>query len=162
MKDCLWVGTIKYHCYCSFPQSCLTLAISMHCSTLGFQVLHHIPEFAQTHAHWISDAIQPSHPLSLPSPPNLNLSQHPASGSFPMSQLFASGGQSIGASASASVLPMSLQDWLPLELTGLISVQSKWFSRIFSNTTFQKHQFFSAQTSLWSNFHIHAWLVIKL
>ena len=86
----------------------------------------------------------------------------PASGSFLMSQLSTSGGQIIRASASASVLSMSLQDWLPLELTGLISVQSKWFSRIFSNTTFQKHQFFSAQTSLWSNSHIHAWLVIKL
>ena len=72
----------------------------------------------------------------------------PASGSFPMSQFFASGGQSIGVSASASVLPMNIQDWFPLGLTGLISLQSKRLSRVFSNTTVQKHQFFSAQLSL--------------
>ena len=72
----------------------------------------------------------------------------PASESFLMNQLFTSGGQSIRASASSSVLPMSMQDWLPLELTGLISVQSKWSSRTFFNTIFEKHQFFSAQTSL--------------
>ena len=72
----------------------------------------------------------------------------PASGSFPMSQLFASGGQSIGVSVSVSVLPMNTQVWFPLRLTGLISLQSKGLSRIFSNTTVQKHQFFSAQLSL--------------
>ena len=72
----------------------------------------------------------------------------PASGSFPMSQLFASGGQSIGASASAPVLPMTMQDWFPLGLTGWISLQSKGLSRIFSNTTVQKHQFFGTQLSL--------------
>ena len=74
----------------------------------------------------------------------------PASGSFPRSQLFASGGQSIGVWASASVLPMNIQDWFPLGLTGLI-LQSKGLSRVFSNTTVQKHQFFGAQASLWSN-----------
>ena len=79
----------------------------------------------------------------------------PASGSFPMSQLFASGGQSIGVSASASVLPMNNQDWSPLEWTGWISLQSKGLSRVFSNTTVQKHQFFSAQLSSQSNSHIH-------
>ena len=79
----------------------------------------------------------------------------PASGSFQMSQFFASGGQSIWVSASASVLPMNSQDWFPLGWTGWISLQSKEFSRVFSNTTFQKHQFFGAQLSLWSNFHIH-------
>ena len=73
----------------------------------------------------------------------------PASGSFPMSQLFASGGQSIGVSALASVLPMSIQDWFPLGLTGLVCLQSKGLSRVFSNTTVQKHQFFGAQLSLW-------------
>ena len=73
--------------------------------------------------------------------------------SFPMSQLFASGSQSIRASASASVLPVNVQDWFPLELTGLISLQSKGLSRVFSNTTIQKHQFFGAQPSLWSNSH---------
>ena len=80
------------------------------------------------------------------------LQSFPASGSFPMSQFFTSGGQSIGVSASASVLPMNIQDWSPLGWTGLISLQSKGLSRVFSNTTVQKHQFFSAQLSLWSNF----------
>ena len=75
----------------------------------------------------------------------------PASGSFLMSQFFASGGQSIGALASASVLPMNIQDWFPLGLTGWISLQTKGLSRVFFNTTVQKHQFFSAQLSLWSN-----------
>ena len=79
----------------------------------------------------------------------------PASGSFPMSQFFTSGGQSIGISASASVLPMNIQDWFPLGMTGLISLLFKGLSRVFSNTTFQKHQFFGAQLSLWSNSHIH-------
>ena len=85
----------------------------------------------------------------------------PTSGSFPMSQLFASGGQSIGVSASASVLPMNIQDWFPLGWTGLISLQSKGLSRVFSNTTIQKHQFFSAKFSLWSNTHIHTQLPEK-
>ena len=76
------------------------------------------------------------------------LQSFPASGSFPVSQFFASGGQSIGASASASVLPVNIQDWFCLELTGLTSLQSQGLSRIFSNTTAQKHQFFSAQLSL--------------
>ena len=80
----------------------------------------------------------------------------PASGSFQMSQLFASGGKSIGASALASVLPMNIQDWFPLGLTGLISLQSKGLSRVFSSTTVQKHQFFSTQFSLWSN-SCHQW-----
>ena len=84
-----------------------------------------------------------------------------ASGSFPMSQFFTSGGQSIGASASASVLPMNIQDWFPLGLIGWISLQSKGLSRVFSNTTVQKHQFFSTDLSLWSNSHIHTWLLEK-
>ena len=84
----------------------------------------------------------------------------PASGSFQMSQLFASCCQSIGGSASASVLPKNIQDWFPLWWTGLI-LQSKGFSRVFSNTTVQKHQFFSAQPSSWSNSHIHTWLLEK-
>ena len=85
----------------------------------------------------------------------------PASGSFPVSQLFTSGGQSIGASASALVLAVNIQDWFPLGWTGWISLQSKGLSRIFSSTTVQKHQFFSAQSSLWSNSHIHAQLLEK-
>ena len=78
-----------------------------------------------------------------------------ASGSFPMSQFFASGRQSIRVSASASVLPRNIQDWFPLGWTGWISLQSKGLSRVFSNTTVQRHQFFSTQLSLWSNSHIH-------
>ena len=78
-----------------------------------------------------------------------------------MSWLFTSGGQSIGASASASVLPMKSQDWFPLGLTGLISLQSKGLSRVFSNTIVQKHQFFGFWPSLWSNSHIHTWLLEK-
>ena len=85
----------------------------------------------------------------------------PASGSFPMSQLFAWGGQSIGASTSTSVLPMNTQDWSPLEWTGWISLQSKGLSRVFSNTTVQKHLFFSTQLSSQSNTHIHTWLLEK-
>ena len=81
----------------------------------------------------------------------------PASESFPMSQLVAWGGQSIGVSASASVLPMNTQDWSPLGWTGLISSQSMRLSRVFSNTTFQKHQFFGTQPSSQSNSHIHTW-----
>ena len=84
-----------------------------------------------------------------------------ASGSFPMSQLFTSGGQSIGVSASASVLPVNTQDWSPLEWTGWIALQSKRLSRVFSNTTVQKHQFFGTQLSSQSNSHIHTWPVEK-
>ena len=114
-------------------------------STPGFPVLHHLPEFAQTHVHSVDDAIKPSHPLSAPisSCPQ----SFPASGSFPMSQLFASCGQRIGASASASVLPMNIQDWFPLGWTSLISLQSKGLLRVFSSTTIRMHQFFAAQPS---------------
>ena len=210
---------------------------SMQSRKPGFPVLHYNPELAQTHVHWVVDALQPSCPLLSPSPPasiflsirafsnesahrirwlkywsfSFNISpcnesiqfshsvvsdslrsrglQHarllcpsptpgacsnsypssqwcystisssfvpffpflqsfPKSGSFPLSQFFASGGQSFGVSASASVLPMNIQDWFPLGLVGLISMQSKGLSRVFSNTTVQKHQFFSAQFSL--------------
>ena len=85
----------------------------------------------------------------------------PASGSFPMSQLFAWGGQSIGVSALSLVLPMNTQDWSPLGWTGWVSLQSKGLSRVFSNTTVQKHQFFSTQLSSQSNSHIHIWPLEK-
>ena len=91
-----------------------------------------------------------------------HLQSFPASGSFPMSQLFAWGGQNIGVSALASVLPMNTQDWYPLEWTGWTSLQSKGLSRVFSNTTVQKHQFFSAQLSSQSNSHIHTWPLEKV
>ena len=107
------------------------------------------------------ESVMPSNHLILCHPFSSCLQSFPASGSFPVSRIFESGGQSIGASASASVLPTNIQDWFPLEWTGLISLQSKGLSRIFSNTTVQKHQFFSAQLSLWSNSHIHIWLLEK-
>ena len=85
----------------------------------------------------------------------------PASGCFQMSQLFTWGGQSIGVSASTSVLPMNTQDWSPLGWTGWLSLQSKGLSRVFSNTTVQKHQFFGVQLSLYFNSHIHTWPLEK-
>ena len=88
------------------------------------------------------------------------LQSFPASGSFPMSELFASG-QSIGASASASILPLNIQDWFPLGLIGLISLLSKGLSRVFSSSTVRKYHFFGAQPSLWSNSHIWTWLLEK-
>ena len=95
------------------------------------------------------------HPTILSSiiPFSFCLQSFPASGSFPVSQFFTSGGQSIGVSASASVLPMNIQDWFPLGCTGWISLQSKGLSRVFSKTTVQRHQVFSAQLSLWSSSH---------
>ena len=89
------------------------------------------------------------------------LQSFPGSGSFLMSQFFASGGQSTVASASTSVLPVNIQDWFPLGWSGLVSLQSKGLSRVFSNTPVQKHQFFGTQLSLWSNSHIHTWLLEK-
>ena len=89
------------------------------------------------------------------------LQSFPSSGSFQVSKFFASGGHSIGVSASVSVLPINIQGWFPLGLTGLISLQSKGHSSIFSSTTVQKHQFFGAQLSLWSGSHIHTWLLEK-
>ena len=93
--------------------------------------------------------------------PFSHLQSFPASGSFPVSQFFASDDQSIGASASASVLPMNRQSWFPLGLTGLIFFKSKGLSRVFSNTTVQKHQFLGTQPSSWSSFHICTWLLEK-
>ena len=90
-----------------------------------------------------------------------HLQSFPASGSFPRGQLFTSGGQSTGVSVSASVLPMNTQGWFPLGWTGWISLQSKGLSRVFSNTTVQKNQCFRTQSSLWSNSHIHTWLLEK-
>ena len=102
------------------------------------------------------ELVMPSTHLILCHPLSLLPQSIPASGSFPMSQLFPWGGQSIGVSASTSVLPMNTQDWFPLGQTGWIS-QSKGLSRVFSNTTVQKHQFFGAQPSSQSNSHIHTW-----
>jgi len=108
---CVLIHCWLLYCCCSFSQSCLTLCHPMDCSMLGFSALHYLLEIAQIHFHWVSDAIQPSHPMSPPFPPAFNLP--PASGSFLMSRLFTSRGHSPGASASASVFPMNIQDWFP-------------------------------------------------
>ena len=118
-------------CCCSASQSCLTVRNPMDCSTPGFLVLHHLLELAQTHVNWVSDAIQPFHPLSSTSP----AFSFPALGFFPKSQLFASGGQSIVA--SASVLAVNIQGWFPLGLTGILILQSKGVSRVFSIPQFK-------------------------
>ena len=131
--------------FSSVPQSCPTLCDPMNCSTPGLPVHHQLLEFTQTHAHQVGDVIQPSHTLSSPSPHAPNPSQHPS--------LF----QSIGVSASASVLPMNTQDWSPLGWTSWISLQSKGLSRVSCNTSVQKHQFFNTKLSSQSNSHIHTW-----
>ena len=142
----------------SVAQSCPTLCDPMNHSTPGLPVHHQLPEFTQTHVHWVGNDIQPSHPLSSPSPPAPNPFQLML---FPMSQLFTWSGQSIGVSALASVFPMNTQDWSPLGWIGWISLQSKGLSRVFSNTTVQKHQFFSTPLSSQSNSHIHTWPLEK-
>ena len=129
---------------CSGQFSCSVVSYSA-TSMLGLPVHNQFQEFTENHVHWDGDAIQPSHPLSSPSPSALSLSQR--WGAFQMSQFFTAGGQSIGVSASISVLPMSIQDWFPLGWTGWISLWSKGLSKVFSNTTGQKHQFFGAQLS---------------
>ena len=153
-----WLGRKCSHCWGqgSFPgqgtkipravqlssvtQSCRTLFDPMDCSTPGFPVLHHLPELAETQVHWISDG----HPTISSSvvPFSSCLQSFSASGSFQTRQFLASGGQSVGASASASVLPVNIQDWSPLGWTGWISLLSKGLSRVFSSITVQKHQLF--------------------
>ena len=142
---------------CSVAQSCLTLR------PCGLQL-------ARFPFPSPSSACSKSCPLSQWCYPTISSSvipfsscfpSFPASGSFPMSQLFASGGQSVGTSASASDLPVNIHDWYPLGWTGWISLQSKGLSRVFSNTTVQKHQFFGIQPSLWSNSHIHTCILEK-
>ena len=144
--------------FTSVAQSCPTLCNPMDRSTTDLPVQHQFLEFTQTHVHWVSDAIQPSQPSSVVSFSSC-LQSFSASESFPMRHFFTSGGQSIGVSASASVLPMNTQDWLGW--TGWISLQFKGLSSVFSNTTVQKHQFFGAQLSSQSNSHIHTWLLGK-
>ena len=138
----------------SVAQSCPTLCNPMDSSTPGFPVHHQLPELAQTHVHWAEDAISSSVTPFSPCPQSF-----PASGSFSVSQLFTSGSQSIGA--SASVLPKNIQCWFPLGLTGLISLLSKELLRVFSSNTVRKHQFFSTQPSLWSNSQNCTWLLEK-
>ena len=126
------VQWMQYTQFSSVTQSCLTLCSPMDHSTPGLPVHHQLPEFTQTHVYWVSDAIQPSHPLLSPSPQ--------------MSQFFASGSQSVGVSASASVLPMNIQDSFPLGWIGLVSLQSKRLSQESS----PKPQFKSINSSMLS------------
>ena len=142
-------------------QSCPTLCDPMNCLTPGLPVHHQLPEFTQTHIHRVSLYISSRwcHPaISSSAVPFSSYPQSlPASEFFPVSQLFTWGGQNIGVSALASVLPMNTQDWSPLEWTGWISLKSEGLSRVFSNTTVQKHQFFGSQPSSQSNSRIHTW-----
>ena len=138
--------SLIYCCYCSVTKSCLTLCDPMDCSRPGFPVLQYLPEFAQIHVHWVDNATQPSLPLFPPSSPSLNLSQH--QGLFQWVTFL---------HQVAKVLELQHQffQWIfrvdfLLGLTGLISLQSKRLSRVFSSTTIQKHQFFGFQSSLWS------------
>ena len=157
-----------FYC-CSVIQLGLILCDPMDCSIPGFPVLDYLmskikevfilEEFAQSHVLWVGDAIQPFHPHVTVFCSCLH--SFPASGCFPMSQLFASGGQSIRVAASKSVLPMNVPDRFPLGWTGWISLQFRGLSRVFSNTTVQKHQFIGTQLSSQSNSHIHTWLLEK-
>ena len=142
---------------CSVVQSCLNVCDLMDCRTPGF------PWSSLSPRTWSNSC-----PLSLWCHPTISasvipllscLQSFPASGSFRMTRFFTSGNQSIAASALASVLPMNIKDWFPLGCTGWISLQSKGLSRVFSNTTLQKHQFFGVQLSLWSNSHTHTCLL---
>ena len=138
---------ICFHCSSPFSHkvsvsvqslSRVWLCDPMNCSTPGLPVHHQLPGFTQIHLHWVGDAMQIS---STVVPFSSCPQSFPASGSLQMSHLFSSGGQSIGVSASASVLPMNIQDWFPLGWTGWSSLQSRGFSRVFSNTTVQKVNF---------------------
>ena len=111
-----------------------------------FPILHYVPDFAQTHVHWVNDAIQSSHPLSPPSPPALSLSQH--HGLFQWVSSLHQVAKVLEFQRQHQSFTVNIQDWFPLRWTGLTSLQSKGFSRVFSNTTVQKHQFFGTQLSL--------------
>ena len=166
LVQCFWDLSVWLNgCCCSVVQSCSTLCDSMECSTTGFPILYHLSELVQTHVHWVGDAIQPSCPLSSPFLPAFNLCQH--QGLFLMSQLFISGGQSIGASASASVPLVNIQDWFPLGLTVLI-LQSKGLSRVFQHhsskaSILQHSAFFMVQlTSIHDSWKNHSFDYIDL
>ena len=137
--------------------TCVWLCDPMNCSMPGLPVLTISLSLLKLTC---IESVMPSNHLILCGPISFCPPSFPASGSFPVSELFESGGQSFGVSASASVLPMNIQGWVPLGLTGLILL-SKGLSRVFSNTTVWKHQFFTAQPSLWSNSHLHTWLLEK-
>ena len=148
--------------FSSVTQSCLTLCYPMDCraSLQDTRLPCPLPTpGAYSNSCPLSRWYHPTISSSVV-PFSSSLQSFPAAGSFQMSQFFASGGQTIGFSASASVLPVNIQDWFPLGQTGWISLQSKGLSRVFSNTV-QKHQFFGTQLSLYFNSHIHTWLLEK-
>ena len=140
--------------FSSVAKSCPTVCDPMNRSTPGLPVHHQLPEFTQTNVHQVGDVIQPSHPLSSPSPPAPNPSQHQGLFQWVNSSHEVANYWSFSL---ASVLPKNTQDWSPSEWTGWISLQSKGLSRVFSSTTVQKHQFFGAHLSSQSNSHIHTW-----
>ena len=144
--------------FSSVAQSCPTVVTPW---TAARQVFLSITNFWSLLKLMSIKSVMPSNHLILCHPLLLLPSIFPSNRSFPVSQFFMSGGQSFGVSASASVCPVNIQDWFPIGLTGWISLQSNGLSRVFFNTTVQKHQFFSAQLSLWSNSHIHMWLQEK-
>ena len=146
-----WTRSVQFS---SVTQSCSTVCVPMNCSTPDLPVHHQLQVYPNPcpSSQWCHPAISSSVVPFSSCPQSL-----PALGSFPMSQLFTWGGQSIGVSASTSVLPMNTQDWSPLGWTGWISLHSKGLARVFSNTTVQKHQFFGTQLSSLSNSNIHIW-----
>ena len=143
MKNCFDVQTMFQ--FSSVTQLCPSLCDPMNHCMPGLPVHHPLPEFTQTHVHRVDDAIQPFHPLSSASPPAPNPSQH----------------QGLFQWVSSSHEVAKVLDWFPLGWTGWISLQSKGLSRVFSNTTVQKHQFFRAQLSSQSSSHIHTWSLEK-
>ena len=154
MYTSLWYHTDNVSVqFISVAQSCLTLCDSMNCSTPGLPVHHQLPEFTQTHVHWVSDAIQPSHPchpllLMTPIPPSIRVFSNESTFLMKWPKYW---------SFSFSIIPSKESEVWSSEWTGWISLQSKGLSRGFSNTTVQKHQFFSAQPSSQSNSYIHTW-----
>ena len=150
--------SICVYCCCSVIQSCQTLCDYMDCSMPGFPVLHHILDLVQTHDHWVCDAIQTTHPLSTPF---LLPSIFPSIRVFSNESALHLRWPKYWSFSSASVFQMTIQDQFLLGLTGWISLQSKGLPRVFSNTTVQKHQFFSTQLSLWPISNICTWLLEK-
>ena len=154
-----------------FPKSTIWCSVQFSCSVVSNSLRPHEPQHARPPCPSPTPGVYPNScpfnrwcHLTISSsviPFSSCLQFFPTLGSFQMSQIFSSGGQNIGASASTSVLPMNIQGWFPLGWTGLISLQSKGLSRVFSNTTVREYQFFGAQPSLWSNSHIHTWLLQK-
>ena len=142
----------------SLAKSYLTLCNPMNCRMPDLAILHYLLEFAQTYVHWVSDAIQPSHLLLLLILwPSIFLSIRVFSKQTALHIRW----KKYWTSASASVLPMNIQGWFPLRVTSLISLMFKGPSRVFSNTTVQKHQFFNGQLSLWCNSYFYTRLLEK-